>query len=222
VVKRLCGARVWVRCPISVSVSISVSVTIGPIAVMVSGAVPRGCNNSWAAVQQCRRNGTGAYSGGNDGSRPSRSSAATTTLLPRRARAWARSGGGIGIANISAVGTGADGVADGVANNIVIAVLVSRDDNNLSASGKIDGNVTSKDTAMLIREEEGAGSSFAISAHARREATGNENEVPVGHNVDVSGSTREVNTSLERRVREANDSCPVSVCVSEVWCVSVD
>jgi hypothetical protein len=89
---------------------------------MASGAVPRGRNDSWAAVQQRRRNGTGACEGGNDGSWRSRNSAATITTLPRRAWAWARSGGGIG--NISAVGTGADGVADGVANDIVIAVLV--------------------------------------------------------------------------------------------------
>jgi len=88
---------------------------------MASGAVPRGRNDSWAAVQQRRRNGTGACE---NGSWRSRNSAATITPLPRRARAWVRSGGGIGIGNISAVGTGQDGVADGVANNIVIAVLV--------------------------------------------------------------------------------------------------
>jgi hypothetical protein len=62
---------------------------------------------------------------------PSRNSAATTTLLPRRACACARSGGNIAIGNISAVGMGADGVADGVEDDIVIAVLVSREDNNL-------------------------------------------------------------------------------------------
>jgi hypothetical protein len=67
-----------------------------------------------------------------------------------------------------------------------------------SSSGKVDGDVTSKDTARLVREEESAGPSFGISAHARREATGHKNEVPVGHNVDVSGGTREVNTGLER------------------------
>ena len=67
----------------------------------------------------------------------------------------------------------------------------------LSASGKVDGDVTSKDTARLVREEEGADPSFGIRVHARREAASNENEVPVGHNVDVSGGTREVNTGLE-------------------------
>jgi hypothetical protein len=30
----------------------------------------------------------------------------------------------------------------------------------LSASGKVDGDVTSKDTARLVREEKGAGPSF--------------------------------------------------------------
>jgi len=86
----------------------------------------------------------------------------------------------------------------------------------LSASGKVDGDVTSKNTARLVREEEGADPSFRISAHARREAAGNEDEVPVGHNVGVSGGTGEVNTGLERRVREANDSSSVPKSVSEV------
>jgi hypothetical protein len=86
----------------------------------------------------------------------------------------------------------------------------------LSTSSKVDGDVTSKDTARLVREEEGAGPSFGISAHARREAAGNENGVPVGHNVDVSGGTREVNTGLERRVREADDSSSVQKSISEV------
>ena len=86
----------------------------------------------------------------------------------------------------------------------------------LSASGKVDGDVTSKDTARLIREEEGADPPFGISAHARREAAGNENEIPVRHNVDVSAGTREVNTGLERRVREANDGSSVPKSVSEV------
>ena len=85
----------------------------------------------------------------------------------------------------------------------------------LSASRKVDGYVTSKDTARLVSEEKGAGPSFGISAHARRKAAGNENEVPVGHNVDVSGGTRKVNTGLERRVREANDSSSASKGVSE-------
>jgi hypothetical protein len=85
----------------------------------------------------------------------------------------------------------------------------------LCASGKVDGNVTSKDTARLVREEEGAGPSFGISAHARREAAGNEKEVPMGHNVDVSPGTREVNTGFERRVREAKDSSSVSKGISE-------
>jgi hypothetical protein len=86
----------------------------------------------------------------------------------------------------------------------------------LSASGKVDRDVTSKDTARLVREEEGADPSFRISAHARREAAGNEDEVPVGNNVGVSGGTGEVNTGLERRVREANDSSSVPKSVSEV------
>ena len=125
VVKRLCGAPMGVCGPISAPVSMSVSISICRIAVKVCVAVPRGRNDSWAAVQQRRRNGIGACVGTNDVCWPGRSSAATTTLQPRRARAWARSGDGIGIGNISAVGTGADGITDGVANYIVIAVLVS-------------------------------------------------------------------------------------------------
>ena len=55
---------------------------------------------------------------------PGLNSAATATLQSRRAWAWAGSGGSVGIDNINAVGTGTDDVADGVANDIVIAVLI--------------------------------------------------------------------------------------------------
>jgi hypothetical protein len=73
-------------------------------------------------VYQCGRNGTGACEGGDDGSWPGWNSAATSTLLPGRAGACTGSGGDVG--DIGAVGAGEDAVADGVANDIVIAVLV--------------------------------------------------------------------------------------------------
>jgi len=57
--------------------------------------------------------------------------------------------------------------------------------------------------------------------YARRQAASNENEVLMGHDVDVSGGTGEVNTSFERRVREANDGSSVMKNVSEVVLVQV-
>lgn len=92
----------------------------------------------------------------------------------------------------------------------------------LSASGKVDRDVTSKDTAGLVSEEEGAGPSLGISAHARCEAASDENEILMGYDVNVSGGTREVNPSLERRVREADDSSSAPKDVSEVLCTGTD
>ena len=45
---------------------------------------------------------------------------------------FGHAGGGIG--NISAIGAGHDGVADRVADNIVVAVLVSGEDDELELS----------------------------------------------------------------------------------------
>jgi len=104
----------------------SISVSICRIAVKVCVAVPRGRNHSWAAVAATQEERRRSLRGGQRRVLTRSKFRGHNYPSPRRARARARSGEGmgIGIGNISAVGTGADGVTDGVANYVVIAVLV--------------------------------------------------------------------------------------------------
>ena len=120
-------------------VSSSVQVRIVPgVSVIRSIAIAI----SMAAVEDSRRNTAGSCwackaraDEGSGAERITRSAAtgalhARRTLATRGARCACDAGSSVG--DVGAVGAGGDGVADGVANNVVVAVLVSGEDDELA------------------------------------------------------------------------------------------
>ena len=127
-------------------------------------------------------------------------------------------GGGIG--HIGTVGAGHDAVADRVANDVVVAVLVSGEDDELesgesggetinkerqlaaylSSRSKIYRDFPAEDTAGLVGENEGAGLALGVGADACCQAAGDEHVVVVRNDIDVGSGAGEVNAGFEGTV----------------------
>jgi len=70
------------------------------------------------------------------------------------------------VGKVSTVGAGSDGVADCVADDEVVTVLIGGEDYELSACSEVNGDVPAKDPTWLVGEVESAGLSLSVGAHA--------------------------------------------------------
>jgi hypothetical protein len=106
-----------------------------PAVVSSISAVSLKSRATWPTAQRSRRDGARAGTGEawvvtSEGCASGR----TTASAFHAGRTFAPGGGGGGIGIVGAVGAGGDGVADGVSDDVVVAVLVGGEDDQLGYS----------------------------------------------------------------------------------------